>query len=382
MKDFEYHNPTRVIFGEGRVAKIGPAAAAYGKKTLLVYGQSSIKRTGLYEKVITALKEAGLEVVEHPGVRANPVLSHARAGIDLAKSENVEVVVAVGGGSVMDEAKAIAAGAVTETDIWDFFEFKSFVKDALPLVTLVTMCGSGSEMNSGMVLTNEEKQAKFGFRANPLYPKVSILDPTATFTVPPDQTAYGAVDAFSHVFEAYMAREDLETPLQEGFMETLMKTLVKRAPEAVRNPQDYNARADIMWSSSLALNGITFSGAGPLALPCHMIEHSLSALYDMAHGAGLAIIMPAWMRYMKGRLNEVMRRFAKGVFSADGVDSGISAFEEWLALLKCPVRLSQAGIKKQDIPVIAENAFQLSEAWEMSEFYTIPVITRILELSM
>jgi len=379
---FEHYNPTRIIFGRDTVPQIGPAAAAYGRKALLIYGKRSIKETGLYDRVMASLKGAGLEVVEHPGVKANPVLSHARAGVDLAKKEKVEVIVAVGGGSVIDEAKAIAAGAVTDTDIWEFFEFRSEIQDALPLVTLLTICGSGSEMNNGMVLTNEEKQAKFGLRALPLYPRVSILDPTVTFTVPPDQTAYGAVDAFSHVFEVYMAREDLDTPIQEGIMETLMKTVVVRAPQALENPEDYNARADLMWASSLALCGITFSGAGPLALPCHMIEHSLSAIYDMAHGEGLAIIMPGWMRYMTDKKGKVMKRFALGVFGTKSLEKGIEALEKWLDSINCPVRLSQVNVREKEIPRLAQNAYQLAQVWGLSDLYTPEVIEEILRLCL
>jgi len=382
MRKFEYHNPTRIVFGEGTVPRIGPAAGAYGKKALFIYGRRSIKETGLYDRVMSSLKEAGLEVVERGGVKANPVLSHARAGVELAKRERVEVIVAVGGGSVIDESKAIAAGAVTDTDIWDFFEFKAEIQDALPLVTLLTICGTGSEMNNGMVLTNEEKQAKFGLRAQPLYPKVSILDPTVTFTVPPDQTAYGAVDAFSHVFEAYMSREDLDTPIQEGIMETLMKTVIARAPQAIKDPQNYNARADLMWCSSLALSGITFSGAGPLGLPCHMIEHTLSAVYDMAHGEGLAIVMPGWMRYMANRKREVMERFAWHVFNADSTEEGIEALEKWLKSINCPVRLSQVNIEEEEIPRLAQNAYQLARVWGLSDFYTTDVIEEILRLCL
>ncbi len=382
MIEFEYHNPTRIIFGRDAVPQIGPAARVYGKKALFIYGRQSIKKTGLYERVATSLRGAGLEVVEYPGVKANPILSHARAGVDLAKKEKVDIIVAVGGGSVIDEAKAIAAGAVTDTDIWEFFESRAKIQEALPIVTLLTICGSGSEMNNGMVLTNEEKQAKFGLRAPCLYPKVSILDPTVTFTVPPDQTAYGAVDAFSHVFEVYMAREDLDTPIQEGIMESLMKTVVTRAPQAVENPRNYTARADLMWASSLALCGITFSGAGPLALPCHMIEHALSALYDMAHGEGLAIVMPGWMRYMVDRKRGVLDRFAIKVFGAKSPEEGIEALEKWLVSINCPVRLSQAKIGEKEISRLVQNAYQLAEVWDLSDFYTPRVIEEILRLSL
>ncbi len=380
MKGFRYYNPVCVHFGKGVLERLGKEVAKIGKKCLFVYGMGSIKRTGLYDKVVEQLKSAGVEFVEHSGVKPNPVLSHVREGVEKAKREKVDVILAVGGGSVIDEAKAIAAGAVADCDVWDFFEFKAAVKKALPIVTVLTISGTGSEMNAGLVITNEEKQAKFGFRAEPLYPRVSFLDPILTFTVPPDQTAYGAVDAFTHVSEVYCNREELGADVPAGIMETIMKTIVKWAPVAVKEPNNYRARAELMWCSSLALCGITWCGAGELTLPAHMIEHSLSAIYDIAHGAGLAIVTPAWMRYMKERRKEHLKQFAKNVFGKDSIDEGIDAFEEWMRSIGCPTRLSHANIPASDIPKIAENAYQLSVLWGLSDFYTVDVIKEILEL--
>ncbi len=379
MKNFRYFNPVCIYFGKGVLSRLGKEVSKLGKKALFVYGMGSIKRTGLYDRVVEQLKEAGVEFVEHGGVKPNPVLSHTREGVEKAKKENVDVILAVGGGSVIDEAKAIAAGAKADCDVWDFFEFKAIVKDALPIVTVLTISGTGSEMNAGLVITNEEKKAKFGFRAEPLYPKVSFLDPTLTFTVPPDQTAYGAVDAFTHVSEVY-CNCDVNHDLPKGIMESIMKTIVKWAPVAVKEPENYEARAELMWASSLALCGITWCGVGDLTLPAHMIEHSLSALYDVAHGAGLAIVTPGWMKYMREARKEQLEAFAKGVFGVEGIDEGIESFERWLKELNCPTRLSDIGVKSSDIPEIAENAYQLSVAWGMSDFYTVEVIKEILNL--
>ncbi len=382
MQDFRYHNPVKIIFGRGVIKGLAKEVARYGKKVLFVYGKGSIKRTGLYDQVIEQLREAGLEVVEHGGVKPNPVLSHTREGVEKAKREKVEVVLAVGGGSVIDEAKAIAAGALAQCDVWDFFEFKEQVKKALPIVTVLTISGTGSEMNAGLVITNEEKKAKFGFRAEPLYPKASFLDPTYTFTVPKDQTAYGAVDAFTHVSEVYCNASRIDADLPRMIMESIMKTIVKWAPVAIDEPSNYDARAELMWASSLALCGITWCGAGELALPAHMIEHSLSAIYDIAHGAGLAIVTPAWMRYMKKEREEHLKCFARGVFGVEGIDEGIEAFERWLEGLGCPVRLSQIGVSSSEIADIAENAFMLSRAWGMADYYTVDRIKAILELAL
>ena len=382
MLGFRYYNPVKVYFGKGVLRHLGKEVASFGKKVLFVYGMGSIKKTGLYDRVVEQLKEAGVEIVEHGGVKPNPVLSHTREGVEKAKREGVDVVLAVGGGSVIDEAKAIAAGAVADCDVWDFFEFKAQVKRALPIVTVLTISGTGSEMNAGLVITNEEKKAKFGFRADPLYPRVSFLDPTLTFTVPADQTAYGSVDAFTHVSEVYCNAADIRADVPRGIMETIMKSIVKWAPVAVREPENYEARAELMWCSSLALSGITWCGAGDLALPAHMIEHSLSAIYDVAHGAGLAIVVPAWMRYMRDRQKEHLELFAKNVFGKDSIDQGIDAFEDWMKGLGCPTRLGDIGVKESDIPEIAENAYQLSVVWGMSDFYTVEVIGDILRLAL
>ncbi len=383
MQPFVFWNPTEVVFGRDTVKRLGKLVKKHGgSRVLLVYGKGSIKKTGLYEKVLNSLKEAGVEWIEHPGVKPNPVLTHTREGVEKAKREKVDLVLAVGGGSVIDESKAIAAGAVAECDVWEFFEFTETIRAALPVVTVLTICGTGSEMNAGLVITNEEKKAKYGFRSPFLFPKASILDPTLTFTVPRDQTAYGAVDAFSHVFEVYMNRDDLDSPIPEGIMETLLKTIVERTPQAQENPENYTARADLMWASSLALSGLTWCGVSPAPmLPCHAIEHALSAFYDIAHGAGLAIVMPAWMKLMKEKREEEMKRFAERVFGVKGIDEGIEAFESWLKRVGCPVTLSQADIPEKEIPALAENGNRLAFHWGYKE-YTTELIEEILRLAV
>ncbi len=382
MQPFVFWNPTEVVFGEGQVNRLSKLVKKHGgSKVLLVYGKGSIKKTGLYDTITGLLKKEGIPWVEHGGVKPNPVLPHVREGVEKAKREGVDLVLAVGGGSVIDESKAIAAGALAQCDVWEFFEFTQTIKAALPVVTVLTICGTGSEMNAGLVVTNEEKKAKYGFRSPHLFPKASILDPTLTFTVPADQTAYGAVDALSHVFEVYMNRDDLDSPIPEGIMETLMRTIVKRTPQAQQRPDDYNARADLMWASSLALSGLTWCGVSPAPiLPCHAIEHALSAFYDIAHGAGLAIVMPAWMKVMRHGKSEEMGRFASDVLGVKGVDEGIAAFEEWLSEVGCPIRLSEAGIPAGDIPALAQNANRLAFHWGYKE-YTTELIERVLELA-
>jgi len=222
MQNFVFHNPTKIIFGKDTIPLIGSESAAFGKKALLVYGQDSIKKNGIYDQVVQSLQEAGMKIVEHPGVQSNPVLSHVQQGINLAKKHQVDVIVAVGGGSVLDSSKAISAGALVEHNVWKFFIGKKSIKNTLPLICVLTLAASGSEMNSGMVVTNEETQQKFGFANKHLFPQASILDPTATFSVPPDYTAYGAIDAIVHVLEYYFTTEEPSVPVQDRFMEGLV----------------------------------------------------------------------------------------------------------------------------------------------------------------
>jgi alcohol dehydrogenase YqhD (iron-dependent ADH family) len=297
MKNFVFHNPTKILFGKGTIPSIGPETAALGKKALMVYGQGSIKKNTIYDQVTNSLQDASVTIVEHNGVQSNPVLSHVHQGIRLAKENKIDVIVAVGGGSVIDSAKAIAAGALVEHNVWKFFTGRKSIKDALPLSCVLTLAASGSEMNSGMVITNEETNQKFGFANKYLYPRLSILDPSATFSVSPEYTAYGAVDAIAHVLEFYFTNQEPYTPVQDYFMEGLVKSCIDSCNRVLKNLEDYDARADIMWAATLALNGLTGAGLGKVGFPMHMIEHSLSALYNVAHGAGLSVVIPGWMSY-------------------------------------------------------------------------------------
>lgn len=384
MQPFVFHNPTKIDFGAGKVDKVGKATAPYGKKALLVYGQSSLKSTGVFDRITTSLQEAGVEWVEFGGVKSNPVLSHTQAGIELAKKENVDVVLAAGGGSVLDEAKAIAAGVKYAGDVWDFFIDKAKVEDALPLVTVITLAATGSEMNCGGVVTNEKTQQKFNINGTPLFPKISILDPELTYTVPSDYTAYAAVDAISHLIEGYFTSTDTETPLQDRFVEGTVKVIMGATERLLRHGDDADARANMMWASTLALNGLSTAGIGEYGMPNHMIEHSLSAMYDIHHGAGLSIVIPAWMAYQAERTPEKFARFANRVFRCSGgstAERGLFASEalkNWFRKIGSPINLSEGNIPAEDIPAIAENATMLAQKWGLHE-YTKEVIIDILQ---
>jgi len=385
MRDFVYHNPTRIIFGAGTVDRIGAEAAACGRKVLLVYGMSSSKRSGLLDQVARSLADAGVEVCEHGGVRSNPVLSHVRAGIVRAKEERVELIVALGGGSVIDSAKAIAAGVPAEHDVWQFFTGQQPIRSALPLLTILTLAAAGSEMNGGMVVTNEETAHKFGVGSGLLNPKVSILDPTLTYSVPPSYTAYGGVDAIAHALEFYFTTEDPATPVQDRLIEGLMVNIMASTEQSLAMPDGYQGRADLMWCAALALCGLPAAGLGPVGFPMHLIEHSLSALYNVPHGAGLAVVMPGWMSYQAKSRPEKFAQLGERVLGVRAATAGeqaklgITRFREWLAASNCPTRLRDLEIPETDIPAIAANVQGLAKVWGLDE-YTPEKVTEILRL--
>jgi len=386
MQSFTFWNPTKIVFGKDTAGQVGKQAAKFGQKVLMVYGQSSIKKTGVYDLVKKSLEASSLQVVEFAGVKSNPVLSHVREGVKLAKEQQVDLIVAVGGGSVIDESKAIAAGARTDGDVWDFFIDKATVRDALPIVTVLTLAATASEMNSGGVVTNEETGQKFNIGAPLLFPKVSILDPTLTYTVPANYTAYSGVDAICHLVEGYFTAADPNTPLQDRLVEALVKTVMESTDRILVDPRDYEARATMMWSATLALNGLTPAGIGPFGFPNHMIEHSLSALYDIAHGAGLSIVLPAWMAYTARRAPARFARFGREVFGISEADDqqaatkGTAALKAWFERIGSPTTLTAAGIPATDIPKIAANAVMLAKKWRLDD-YTEEVIGEILQLA-
>ena len=372
MQNFMFYNPVKIIFGKSSIPKIGEAAAKAGKKALLVYGGGSVKKNGVYQEVTESLSKNGLPFVEHSGVKSNPVLSHTREGIKKAKENNCDVIIAAGGGSVIDESKAIAAGAKYNGDVWDFFSGKAAIKDALPLFTVLTIPATGSEMNSGFVLTNEGTKEKFASGSPASFPKVSIMDPLVTMTLPKAQTANGAVDALAHIIEGYFTTYDKDAAITDELVHAIARSVITSTDRILQNPEDYNARASMMWSATLALNGLQSLGYGGGSFINHAIEHSLSALYDIAHGAGLAIVMPAWFKYdLKTSGPERLAKFGKAVFGISAASdkeaaiNTINAFEKWFLKIGAPLRLSDVKIPAADIPIIAENAMKLITMWEI-----------------
>ncbi len=386
MKNFVFYNPTKILFGKGFLKKTGLEILNFGsKKVLLLYGRGSIFKNGAYNTVVDSLKANKIDFVEIGGVKPNPTLSKVNEVIEFAKKNQVDSILAVGGGSVIDSAKAVAAGYYYDGDVWDFFERKSVVKKALPIFVVLTISATGSEMNSGGVITNEKEQKKWAFGSPLLFPKFSVIDPTVQFSLPWSQTANGIIDAMAHIFELYFNGVD-KTDIQDEIAEGILRTLIKHSEILRSDPTNYESRSQVAWSATLALNGLNSSGRGRGDWASHMIEHSLSAFYDISHGEGLGIIMPAWMEYLYKNDIRKFSRFAEKVFyvnfpnKAKQAFEGISKLRNFISSLNKPTRLREIGIKKEDISKIAKNA-SLSLPFGSLKTLTYDDIVSILELA-
>ena len=297
INDFIYNIPTKVYFGRDQLKNLGAELKQYGTRVLMTYGGGSIKKIGLYDRVVQEIKEAGLELFELSGIEPNPRINSVRKGVRMCKENHIDVLLAVGGGSTIDATKIMAAGACVDHDPWDFMDLnkRAPIAKALPIVSILTLSATGSEMDTAAVISNPETQDKLGRLDPNLFPKASFLDPTNTFSVSAYQTACGSADILSHLFEVYFNMHDGFYML-DCFMEGLMKTVIKYAPVAMREPDNYEARANLMWASSWAINGFIIGGKRK-EWSCHPMEHELSAVYDITHGLGLAILTPRWMEY-------------------------------------------------------------------------------------
>ncbi len=361
MKNFVFHNPTKIVFGKDKVLEIGKEIKFAGyKKVLLVYGQGSIKKIDTYDKVITSLQKENIQYVELSGIKPNPVFSKVLEGIEICKRENIEAILAVGGGSVVDSVKAIAGGVFFDGDFWQVFQRKARVKKALPIFVVLTLSATGSEMNPSTVITNETTREKFYFTSTAVYPKVSILDPVLQFTLPNYQTSAAASDIIAHIFELYFCGED-ETELQDEFSEGILRTVISFTPMLLEKPDDYHARAQIMLSALFALNGINGIGRESGDWSAHMLEHSLSGIHpEIAHGAGLAIIFPAWLKYMMPYIEKKVIRFSQKIWEMDSPDAGIRNLKEWFNSIGLESSFKNFGIEKKEIPIFTEMAMRMS----------------------
>lgn len=362
MQNFTYWNPTKLIFGKDQLEQLKKEVPRYGKRVLLVYGGGSIKKNGLYDQVIDTLKEIQAEIFELSGVEPNPRITTARKGIEICKNEGIDFILAVGGGSVIDCTKLIAAGAKYDGDAWDIVTKKSFATEALPFGTVLTLAATGSEMNSGSVITNWETNEKYGWGSPAVFPRFSILDPTNTYTVPRNQTVYGIVDMMSHTFEHYFHLEE-NTLLQDRMCEGLLLTVMEAAPKLLENLESYEHRATILYNGTIALNGMISMGfRGDWAT--HNIEHAVSAIYDIPHGGGLAILFPNWMKHNLSVKPERFKQLAVRVFGVNpegktteevGLE-GIEKLREFWSSLGAPSRLADYEIDDSKIDVMADKA--------------------------
>ncbi|EPR09513.1 iron-containing alcohol dehydrogenase [Ruminiclostridium papyrosolvens] len=361
MLNFDMHIPTRIIFGKDTQKEIGNLIKPYTKKALLHYGGSSIKKSGLYDQVVASLKENNIEFVELGGVVPNPRLSLAEEGAELCKKEGVDLILAVGGGSVIDSAKAIALGACND-DIWKFYEEGGAIQAALPVATILTIPAAGSESSPHTVITNEEKQIKKGYGSNFLKPILSIVNPELFFTLPKNQIANGVADMMSHIFERYFTNTT-HTDLTDGLCETTLKTIMKNALIVSQNPENYDEWCQVGFGGTIAHNDILGLGRAQ-DWACHDMEHELSAIYDIAHGAGLAILTPAWMQYVYKTNINMFVQFAVNVMGVEGsyrdpdaiVMEGIARLREFYKKMGLPSTLTEIGIEESKYELMAQKA--------------------------
>ncbi|NLJ86830.1 MAG: iron-containing alcohol dehydrogenase [Firmicutes bacterium] len=361
MDNFTFQSPTKIIFGKGAEHQVGKEARSHGGKVLLHYGGGSIKRTGLYDRVVQSLNEAGVEVVELAGAQPNPRLSLVYEGIELCRKENIDLILAVGGGSTIDSSKAIAMGVPYKGDVWDFFTGKADAQTALPVGVVLTLPAAGSEASDSCVITKEDGWLKRGYGSQLIRPVFAIMNPELTFTLPPYQTACGAADIMAHIMERYFTNTK-GVDFTDYLSEATLKTIIKHIPVVLEDPENYESRAQIMWAGTIAHNDLLSTGrVGDWA--SHQIEHELSGIYDVPHGAGLAVVFPAWMKYVYKHDIERFVQFAVRVWNAEQdffnpeqtALEGIRRLEDFFRSIGLPVRLSELDIPNDRLEEMAEK---------------------------
>jgi alcohol dehydrogenase YqhD (iron-dependent ADH family) len=389
LQNFVFQNRTRIIFGRGTENKVGSETRKYSSRVLLHYGGGSIKKTGLYDKVVRSLNESGVEFVELGDAKPNPRLSLVREGIEICRKENLGFILAIGGGSAIDSAKAIAVGVPYNGDVWDFYSGRAEAQEALPVGVVLTIPASGSESSSGSVITNEDGWYKRPYGSELMRPVFSILNPELCFTLPPYQVACGAADIMAHIMERYFTNVK-KVELTDRLCEAALKTVINNVPLLLKEPDNYDAWAEVMWSGTIAHNDLLGTGrVGDWA--SHNIEHELSAIYDIAHGAGLAVVFPAWMQYVyKHDINRFVK-FAVRVWNVEMCfDSpertaleGIKRLKEFFGSIGLPVSLRELDIKDDRIDEMASKCTCSGERTE-GNFVRLSTedVVNILRLAM
>lgn len=361
MLNFEYYVPTRIYFGRGQIKNLC-RIKEYSDKVLLVYGGGSIKKNGIYDEAVRILTENGIEVLDLPGVQANPRIELVREGAELCKTHGVTAVLGIGAGSVLDSAKAIAAAAKYDGDAWDLVMDGSKIEDALPIFTVLTMAATGSEMDFFAVISDMNRNDKLGTCNEKMFPTFSILDPEYTYTVPRKQLVAGTADIMSHVIDTYFNQYD-DAAIPQGLGESLLKICIKYLPVALETPNDYEARANLMWASSLAINGLLKCGCATV-WSCHKMEHELSAFFDVIHGEGLAVLTPVWMEYvLSEETADLFAKYAVNVWNVpyEGdkmilAQKGIDKTREFFREMGLPQTLKELGVGEDKLEIMAEKA--------------------------
>lgn len=362
MNDFIFQNKTKIVFGKNSEERLPELVNRYNSRILLVYGGESIKENGLYDKITSMLNENNIEFSQLSGIVPNPRLRKVYEGIELCRNENIGFILAVGGGSVIDTAKAISVGVPYDGDVWDYFEGKAELQSCLPIGVVLTIPAAGSESSSSLVITKEDGQLKRSYSHEELRPQFAIMNPELTYSLPFYQTACGISDMLAHIMERYFTKAE-HVDVSDRLCEGLMRAIISNAKLVKQNPNDYNARAEIMWAGTLAHNDLIGMGRES-DWASHAIEHELSAIYDIAHGAGLAIIFPAWMKHVYRENEERFVQFAQRVMGVELPNSmvyetimeGISRLEVFYAALGLPTRLSAVGIDSSRLEEMAKKA--------------------------
>lgn len=374
MKDFTFDISTKILFGKDHLKNLAGEIKKYGNKVLLVYGQKSIKKIGLYDQIVNIFAENSIEYFELEGIVPNPRIDKVRMGVKIAKEYKIDFILAVGGGSVIDTAKLVAAGALIENDPWDIVIGKAKVENALPIGSILTLAATGSEMDTSSVITNEETSQKLGWGSEFVRPKFAIMNPEYTYTVNSYHTAAGTADIMSHTMENYFSLND-GCYLQDRFSEGVLKTCIKYGPIAIRDPENYEARANMMWANSWAINGLLDAGKST-AWSVHAMEHELSALRDITHGVGLAILTPYWLEYcLDDQTSEKIAEFGYNVFNLEKSEStnedakkAIEALREFFSSIGIPTKLRDESFSEEDLPIMAKNCMNNRKTPEIKGF--------------
>lgn len=380
MHEFSFQNPTRIEFGIDKEKNMGRYMKEFGaKRVLIVFGSDRIKQSGLFDNVTASLREYGIEFTECSKIKSNPVLSKVREGIAIAKQFGADSVLSIGGGSCLDSAKAIAAGSLYDGDVWDFFTGTQVTK-ALNIFDIMTLAATGSEMNNGGVITNEDTKQKYPIHGFSLFPKVSVINPKLQTTISRDYLVYSAADIIAHSIEGYFTAT-VQPELINLQIEANIKTVMRTTKRLLQNPNDLDARGEFAWAATLALNGLTYVGTAGFSYPNHMIEHAMSAICDVPHGAGLSVVMPAWMTWYHDRNPKQFQRFAKEIFGLSTAEQGIEALRAWFNKIGTPTTLGQLNINEHELKRVIDNAAQNAIDWQMSDVYSKQVIASILNLA-